>query len=107
MLGGYVVQLFCQSSYGSCWTNVACNARSTRDLKAVVPSTAASTSLACRASVCRYFLAPQKRREGETVDQFASRVQDMIAKQVRANMLYSCRHTFHLAADMGSARHPI
>jgi hypothetical protein len=31
---------------------------------------------------CRYFLAPQKREEGESVDAFASRVQDMIAKQV-------------------------
>lgn len=32
--------------------------------------------------LCRYFLAPQKREEGESVDAFASRVQDMIAKQV-------------------------
>lgn len=31
---------------------------------------------------CRYFLAPQKREDGESVDAFASRVQDMIAKQV-------------------------
>ena len=36
----------------------------------------------CLCCVCRYFLAPQKRQEGETVDAFAARVQDMIAKQV-------------------------
>lgn len=40
-------------------------------------------SSASRLLSCRYFLAPQKRREGETVDAFAARVQDMIAKQVR------------------------
>jgi len=40
-------------------------------------------SPACCLLARRYFLAPQKRREGETVDAFAARVQDMIAKQVR------------------------
>lgn len=30
-----------------------------------------------------YFLEPQRRREGETVDAFAGRVQEMIARKVR------------------------
>lgn len=39
----------------------------------------------------RYFLAPQKQQEGETVDAFAARVQEMIAKQVRRMCV--CVHT--------------
>lgn len=42
----------------------------------------------CLCCVCRYFLAPQKRQEGETVDAFAARVQDMIAKQVGISEYY-------------------
>lgn len=40
-------------------------------------------------SFCRYFLEPQKRRDDESVDEFAARVQAMIAKQVGG-----CRVTF-------------
>lgn len=46
------------------------------------------TLMSSWAVVCDvYFLPPQKRQEGESVDDFAARVQDMIAKQAKLRVV--------------------